>query len=195
MKNQELNAFLREKVKLSLDEIDLFIASAKKITLGKKDFFIEKGKKAPFKGYIQKGCTRTFFTDENIKENIIFFSFEGDWIGDIESYHLNSPSRVSIQCIEDCELLVWSKDSFERLIERISTLKNWYDYTAVRMYSNMFEKLIESKIRNVEEKYLYLLNKYPEHLQRVPAQYIADYLEIEPQSYSRLKRRIFLNKK
>lgn len=188
-----LTAFLKEKLKFSSEEIELFTQSGELRKLNKKDFYIQEGKRALYKGFIQKGCTRTYFTDSNIKQNIIFFSFEGEWLGDIESYHINKPSRVTIQALEDCEILTWTKSTFDKLSETIPQLKQWYKYSAVTMYSNIFNKLIESKIRTLEEKYAYLLNEHPEIILRVPAQYIADYLEIEPQSFSRLRKRMIDN--
>lgn len=190
MKTIQLDILLKEKLKLSNQQADLFISKGVNKEIGKKDFFIKEGQIALFKGYLRTGSVRVFYTDENLKENIIFFSFEHSWLGDIESYHLQKGSRVSIQAVEDCEILVYSKNTFGELEKKIPKLSRWYEHTALRMYSNIFDKLIESKIRKVEEKYVYLLNQHPEIFKRIPLQYIADYLEIEPQSLSRLRKRI-----
>lgn len=190
MIQQNLIQFLSEKIHLNTSEIEFFIKRGEIKPINKKRYFIKEGQRARYKGYIINGCTRTFYRDANLKENIIFFSFEGEWLGDIESYHLNKPSRVSIQAIEDCEIMIWTKTTFDEITLEIPKLQRWYDYTAVNMYSNIFDKLIESKIRNPEEKYKYLLKEHREMLLRVPAQYIADYLEIAPQSFSRLRKRL-----
>jgi len=190
MNEKRLKKFLIDNIKLSDEECELFLLKGKVKAIKKKEFIVQEGKIALFKGFLQSGCVRVFYTDKNIKENTLYFGFEGAWLGDIESYHLNKPSRVSIQAIEDCEMIFYTKNTFTDLSKQIKQLERWYEFSAVKMYSQMFDKLIESKIRNVEDKYLYLLSEHPEIFQRVPLQYIADYLEIEPQSLSRLRRRL-----
>ncbi|WP_299530181.1 Crp/Fnr family transcriptional regulator [Ulvibacterium sp.] len=187
---ENISLFLRNKVNLTEKEVDIFVDAIEVRKVSKKENFITQGKRAAYKGFLNKGCTRTYFTDNNGKDNVIYFSFENSWLGDIESYHLNKPSRISIQAIEVCQFFVITKDKFEHLETLIPNLSKWYNYTAVKMYSNLFDKLIENKIRNKEDKYNYLLTEHPYIFQRVPLQHIADYLEIEPQSLSRLRRRL-----
>ena len=187
---ENISVFLGDKVNLTEEEIAIFVDAIDVREVSKKENFITQGKRAAYKGFLNKGCTRTFFTDTNGKDNVIYFSFENSWLGDIESYHLKKPSKVSIQAIEDCQFFVVTKDKFEYLETLIPNLNKWYNYTAVRMYSNLFNKLIENKIRNNEDKYNYLLTEHPYIFQRVPLQHIADYLEMEPQSLSRLRRRL-----
>ena len=192
---KNISLFLKDKVKLTEKEIEIFIDAMEVREVQKKEYFITQGKRATYKGFLNKGCTRTYFTDENGKDNVIYFSFENSWLGDIESYHLNKPSRISIQALEDCIFCVITKEKFDQLETVIPNLKKWYDHTAVTMYSNLFDKLIENKIRNVEDKYNYLLSVHLYIFQRIPLQNIAEYLEIEPQSLSRLRKRILENHK
>jgi hypothetical protein len=50
--------------------------------------------------------------------------------------------------------------------------------------------LAEVKAQTAEERYLNLLNKHPHIFQRIPLQYIASFLDIEPPSLSRLRKRL-----
>lgn len=188
---KNITTFLQDKVRLTEKEIEIFLSAIEIREVAKKEHFVLQGKRAIYKGFLNKGCTRTYFTDENAKDNVIYFSFENSWLGDIESYHLNKPSRISIQALEDCQFLVLSKENFKRLELKIPNLQKWYNYTAVKMYSSLFDKLIENKIRNVTDKYKHLLFEHPYIFERIPLQHIAEYLEIEPQSLSRLRKRLF----
>jgi ribosomal protein L10 len=47
-----------------------------------------------------------------------------------------------------------------------------------------------SKTGSPEEKYLQLFQEQPTLFQRIPLHYIASYLGIEPESLSRLRRRL-----
>jgi hypothetical protein len=50
--------------------------------------------------------------------------------------------------------------------------------------------LNEVKSLTPEERYLDLVKKHPHIFQRIPLQYIASYLDIEPPSLSRLRSRL-----
>ena len=53
------------------------------------------------------------------------------------------------------------------------------------------DKLLSLFLDTPEELYLKLRQTEPDLLQRIPQYYLASYLGIEPESLSRLKRRIY----
>ena len=52
------------------------------------------------------------------------------------------------------------------------------------------DKLLSLLIDTPQERYLKLIETEPQLLQRIPQYYLASYLGIEPESLSRLKRRV-----
>ena len=110
--------------------------------------------------------------------------------GDFESYHTQQPGKLNIQAIEDCELILISRDDFSWLEQEIPKLQQWYFVKVRPMQFAMFNRLNEAKIATPQERYEALLKKHPDILQRVPLQYIAAYLDIEPQSFSRMRNRM-----
>lgn len=190
-----LISLFKQKFQFDNDQLALLADSLVPTKINKKNFYLQQGEIAKSKAFLTKGVVRYFYLDSNLKENTLFFRFENSWLGDIESYHEQTPSKINIQTLEDSELLVISKSSFATLQKQIPVLENWYAINAVKMYASLFSKLVEAKLRTPEEKYLHLLKNEPEIFQRVPLQYIADYLEIEPQSLSRLRKRLLKTKK
>jgi hypothetical protein len=88
------------------------------------------------------------------------------------------------------DLLVISKQDFTRMESEIPKLRLWYEVKQRKMNIAMINRLSDVKSGTCEERYSRLLDKHPEIFQRVPLQYIASYLDIEPQSLSRLRKRI-----
>jgi hypothetical protein len=85
---------------------------------------------------------------------------------------------------------VISKSDFTKMEIKIPKFRVWYEIKQRRMNVAMINRLSEVKSGTCEERYFRLLDKHPEIFQRVPLQYIASYLDIEPQSLSRLRKRI-----
>ena len=185
-----LGGFFQETFQLTNHEMSLISDKFQYRHLAKKDFYLHQGQIIQSKAFLLQGVVRIYYTDDNLKENVLFFRFENSWLGDVESYHEQTPSRINIQAIEPCEIAVISKSDFHGLEQYIPALHQWYSANAVKMYASLFNKLIEAKLRTPEEKYLHILRHEPQILHRVPLQDIAAYLEIEPQSFSRLSKRM-----
>lgn len=171
-------------------ELDTLLSCFNRAMLKKKDFYCKAGEIAKSKAYVNKGCTRTYVTDETGHERILFFAFEDWWIADMESYYSGQQGKNTVQALEDCELLVISKTDFSRLEKELPKLQQWYSIKMARSASAMNSRLAELKTSTPEERYLNLIKSRPEIFQRIPLQYIAAYLNIEPQSLSRMRKRL-----
>jgi CRP-like cAMP-binding protein len=156
----------------------------------KKEFYLRAGDITRVRSYLNKGCTRSFVIDEHGHERILFFALEDWWIGDFESFYSENPGTNYVQALEDCELLVITKEDFLKLEERIPKLKQWYAFKMGRTAAASLKRIEEIKTLSPEERYLNLLKKQPNLFQRVPLQYIAAYLNIEPPSLSRMRKRL-----
>ncbi|MBS1915555.1 MAG: Crp/Fnr family transcriptional regulator [Bacteroidetes bacterium] len=156
----------------------------------RKFFFLKAGQIAKYKAYINKGSVRNFTTDEKGGEHILYFSFEDWWVGDLESFYNQQPATINVQAMEDCEILCLQKNDLERLGEQIPKLKQLFVEKEKRSFFSHIKRLQEVKSLSAEDRYINLINKHPEIFQRIPLQYIAMYLDIEPQSLSRLRKRL-----
>ncbi|HEY6063678.1 MAG TPA: Crp/Fnr family transcriptional regulator [Chitinophagaceae bacterium] len=172
------------------EEFALFLSSFHSKTISRKDYYLRAGELCKSKAYLNKGCARNFVLDEQGHERILFFSFEDWWIGDLESYYSGKPGTNYVQMLEDSELLVIPKERFQKLEMEIPKLKQWYTSKMLRSASASRNRIEEMKTLSAEERYLNLLEKQPHIFQRIPLQYIASYLNIEPQSLSRMRSRL-----
>jgi hypothetical protein len=142
------------------------------------------------KAYVNKGCLRNFVIDELGHERTLLFPVEDWWTADIDSYYSGEVGTNYIQALEDCELFEISKENFLMLEDKIPKLKQWYTYKLTRKAMKSARRIEELKTLSPGERYLSLLDNNPEILQRVPLKYIASYLNIEPESLSRLRKRL-----
>lgn len=67
----------------------------------KKTFLLQEGEICNFEAYINKGCVRTFYIDENGFEVTLMFSIEDWWIGDIASFYEQQPSNLFIEPLKN----------------------------------------------------------------------------------------------
>ena len=179
-----------EKMQFTEDEFTLVLSHFRREYIPRKFFYLKSGQVLKQRAYINKGSTRTYTMDEKGGEHILFFAFEDWWIGDLESYYTQQPTTLYIQAMEDCELLCLAKNDLEKLGQQVPKLKTMFQQKEQRSSFANVKRLQEVKSLSPEERYLNLVKKYPEIFQRIPLQYIAMYLDIEPPSLSRLRKRL-----
>jgi CRP-like cAMP-binding protein len=184
-----INLFL-DTLKFTDAEFELVLSHFKLELIPRKCFYLKAGNISKQKAYINKGCMRTFTIDAKAHEHILFFSFEDWWLADFESYYTQEPAKQYIQAMENCELLCIAKTDLDKLEEEIPKLKIFFQQKKQKMIFATMNNLREVKSLTPEERYLNLLNKHPHIFQRIPQQYIAAYLDIEPPSLSRLRSRL-----
>jgi len=188
--NPKFTELFRQTFGFTEEEFDLFLSRFKVKTIPKKEYLLREGDCCHSKAYLNKGCTRSYAVDEQGHERILFFGFEDWWLGDMESYYSGKPSTTYIQMLEDSELLVISKENFLKSEQDIPKLKQWYSHKLLRSASASMNRIVEMKTQTAEERYINLVEKQPHIFQRIPLQYIASYLNIEPQSLSRMRSRL-----
>ena len=188
--NHKFVELFRQTFEFTEEEFTLFLSCFAFKTVTKKDYYLRAGECCHSKAYLNKGCARNFVLDEQGHERILFFAFEDWWLGDFDAYYSGKPGTNYIQMLEDSELLVISKENFQKAEQEISKLKQWYSFKMLRSASASRNRIEEMKTLSAEECYLKLIENQPHIFQRIPLQHIASYLNIEPQSLSRMRKRL-----
>lgn len=188
--NKKLPIYLSQLNFLNEQEINYAIAFFENITIKKNEFFVSEKKNCSQIGFVLKGAFRAFSTDENGEENTTCFKFENQIVTSYESFVSNKISNISIQAIEDCDLLVISRTNFLHLVEKIPS---WIAVQNLLTQQEFIEKekyLVHFKNKPAKEKYQQLLTENPEIINRVPVNYIASYLGITQRTLTRVKKEI-----
>jgi CRP-like cAMP-binding protein len=186
---------LRNTAQLNDAQIEKCLSYFEKKDFRKKQHFLMTGEICNTKGLINKGCFRRYTTDASGKECVLNFAVEDWWIGDLESFNNQQPTEYSVQALEDSEVLCISRMNHLLLSEAIPAYKLFHDEKTRRSHYATLKRLTTAQSGSPEQKYLLLMEQQPYLFQRVPLHFIASYLGIEPESLSRLRKRITLKEK
>ncbi|WP_018628096.1 Crp/Fnr family transcriptional regulator [Niabella aurantiaca] len=179
--------FLRQFVPLSLEEVKQILLPAIQVrTFHKKDIITRAGQIEEHMNFIKKGTLRKYYVQDK-DEIIVQISIEGHLISSQESFYTRTPSEYFIDAIEPATVLSMHYNALENVfasshnLERLGRLVT--EHTMV-----LKDKWQFSLIRQTpRERFLSFVDKYPEILQRVPQKYLASYLNIKPETFSRFK--------
>lgn len=175
------------QAKLSAEEWELFSSFVEPSKLGKKDFMFREGDVLRYLAFVNKGCLRYYVVDPKGDEHIVYFAFEGWWIGDMDSFFQQKPTIYYMQALEDCELFLFNLKNFNRAIDE-TAYGQFFKKATAQSYTATQRRFAELNTLSAEERYLKLVASKPEIFQRVPHHLIASFLGIKPQSLSRIRK-------
>lgn len=188
MENHPLQNHLN-KTPWTSDQKQLFLSQLHKKSLKAKDFLQLEGKICRFEAFVEKGILRSFYHKGEV-ELINQFFFEGQWVAAYDSFIAQTPAKVNIQALEDCELWMISKSAVDKLSME---LPEW-DTLGMQFFQHLFLKKEKRNavliLSSPEERYLSILQNQPKLLERVPLYYIAQYIGIQPESLSRIRKKL-----
>lgn len=180
---------LRSLVDFTDEELFLFMQRLKPVTLKKYAFYLKEGQVCKGMTIINKGGLRYFSRSEK-GDHTIGFAFEGEWIGDYESFLLQAPSADFIEAVEDCELFTLSYADMQALYQHSQRFERFGRLIAEQLFIKAAKQNRNVMTRSAEERYQELLSTQPHIFERLPQHLIASYLGIQPQSLSRIRAKL-----
>ncbi|WP_031301735.1 Crp/Fnr family transcriptional regulator [Sphingobacterium paucimobilis] len=188
--NQNYIRRIQENMSIPYDKALVLSREGTIVVLKKNQNWLSEGERADKLAFIIQGAMRSYLMNDKGEEINLLLQVNKDFIGDYESYISGKKASLYIKAMIETELFVISKDTINDLAQQDVF---WMDFK-IRMSDYAF---LEAKRRiedlllfTPEERYLNLLRKSREVLQKIPQKYISTFLGITPQSLSRIRRRI-----
>lgn len=177
---------LNEEEKNAIINADVFRSYKKGAVL------LEAGQRSKESYFILKGCIRTYYIIDGEERTTAFYT-EMDAFTP-QCVVTKTPTEYYISCVEDTILTISNTDMEVEVNSKFPK----FDIMCRKLSEELLAKeridFDEFKTSSPEQRYLNLMQKRPELIQRVPQHQLASFLGIKPQSLSRLRARIFEKK-
>jgi CRP-like cAMP-binding protein len=177
---------LTEDEKNALLSLDLFRSAKKGTTL------LKEGQKSQESYFVLKGCIRVYYIIDGEEKTTAFYT-EMDALTP-HCVIKKTPSEYFISCVEDTILTVSNSDMEVEINSKFPKFEIMCRILSEELLAKQQINFDEFKTSSPEQRYLNLLQKRPDLIQRVPQHQLASYLGIKPQSLSRLRARILEKK-
>ena len=179
--------FLHKFVTLWEEEFDEKIRPYAEVRhFRKKQVITKENELENYFNFITKGLVRKYYKKNKTEINTQI-STEGHIIHAQESFHSRTQSEYFIETIEPTTMVSISYNDLEKIyssshkMERLGRLVITFTMVIKDRWQMNMVKLTP------RERFLDFVHKNPDLLQRVPQKYLASYLNIQPETFSRFK--------
>lgn len=175
---------------IPIDEMKKFLKKTKFLIVKKDKYFLRVGEIPKYIGYVKSGLMRLYYIDYNGNEVTKHFCLENTLASSYSSFLQQVESKLYIQAIEDTKLFTIDYKTYLELL----TGHNCWQLLAKKLAEMLFilleKRESELLLNSAEERYIQFLKDYPGIEKRLNQYHIASYINIAPESLSRIRKNL-----
>jgi len=200
MSTDSLNQFLDfVGTEIDLDEETKVLISqyCRLVKIGKGELLLNIGEVCKDVYYIIEGRGISYFTDFNGKATTWFFHFNRPgapvknlFAVDYRSFLSNDPSAMSIQALTEITAIHFTKREVGLLVEQSTLFESWIRKLNEKSLIMAYDRIATLLVFSATERYQKFLTDEPYLLDMFSNYHIATYLNVTPQSLSRIRTRL-----
>lgn len=147
---------------------------------------LKEGEECKCMYYVERGMVRQFY-HKNGKDVTEHFSFEGKIVWCIESLLKHVPSQITIEALETSHLFALPRKELFAAIDTCPELGILYRKITEHALISSQHHADSQRFENAQERYERLLNEKPEIILRAPMIHVASFLQMTPETLSRVR--------
>ena len=156
--------------------------------IGKKEFLFKEGQVTNYLPFINDGIMINYIVNEDGEKHVIQIREAGLWLGDLHSFFSGATTRFNIQSYQPTELLLINHETFDYITKNHPVYERYFRLSIQNAYIQTLNRIYNLHSATAEERYLELIENIPKLLDEIPHYLIASYLNIQPQSLSRIRK-------
>ena len=179
--------YLNKFVSISDDEFEQNLLPILKVRrFGKREMLIKAGEVENYFNFIIKGLVRKYYKKGHQEINTQI-STEGHIIMSQQSFLGRQPSEYFIETIEPSIIVSIKYENLEELYNKSKKMERLGRLVVTYMMAISDSWQMQLIKMTPRERFLNFVMKNPQLMQRVPQKYLASYLNLKPETFSRFK--------
>jgi len=181
-----VKAYISNYVSLSEQEFSFLVSLFEMRNFKKRQKLVEEGQVEMHLNFILQGLARKYFYRKN-EEMVMQFSRETEIICCYDSFLSGEPSNFSVEAVEPMVVVSITHENVEKLYEFSPKMERLGRLLATQEYLKK-ESFEYNRLRlSSQERFVNFIRNNGYLMQRVPQKYLASYLNMKPETFSRLK--------
>ncbi len=185
---QRFRAHLSQTISLSDEEFAAIITKFQQQSYAKYAQVFREGDRVNAVYFVLNGLLKLVYHDDAGKQHILSFAMEDWWETDFQAFFKQQPSKLSLICLERCDLLQLSHENYQKLCLAFPVFERFLLQKSIAGNMAAQNRILSLLTSQAKERYEQLLASYPQLLQRLSKTQLAAYLGVSRETLSRLYR-------
>ena len=153
----------------------------------KGDMLLNQGVHDMEQYFILDGILKRVVTNQEAKEMILRFPAERDIETSYAAWRLHTPTPYSIVCVTKARVAKMPLAQWVAFLESHSQVKQAFEFEVMNLMSAIMAHTITLHLLDAPGRVHRFMRKHPELFERLPKKELASYLNLSPETLSRLK--------
>ena len=156
----------------------------------KGDPLVRQGDEQMEQLFILEGMLKRVVSNPQGREMILRFAAEGEQDTSYAAWRLRTPVPYSIVAVTKVRTVKLPMPLWVEYLERNQDLKSRFEYEVMKLMSEVMAHTITLHLLDAPGRVMRFERKHPELVGRIPKKELAAYLNLTPETLSRLKQRL-----
>jgi CRP-like cAMP-binding protein len=153
----------------------------------KGDLLLNQGVHEMEQYFVLDGILKRVVTNSEANEMILRFSAEREMETSYAAWRLKTPTPYSIMCVTKARVVRMPLSQWVAFLESHSKVKQAFEYEVMNLMSGIMAHTITLHLLDAPGRVHRFKRKFPELFERLPKKEMASYLNLSPETLSRLK--------
>lgn len=137
--------------------------------------------------FVLEGVQAIYVLNEKGEKVVLGFSYTGSPSGVFDSFSTRKPATLFLEALKPSKLLAMSSSKYQELFEVQPNFHEWGHEFFKNVLIGRLSREVELLTLNAKERYINFMQRCPEELKIIPQKYLASYLNMTPETFSRLR--------
>jgi len=153
----------------------------------KGDPLVRQGDEDMEQFFILEGMLKRVVSNPQGREMILRFAAEGEMDTSYAAWRLRTPAPYSIVAVTKVRIAELPMPAWVEFLERHAEIKHLFEYEVMKLMSEVMAHTITLHLLDASGRLSRFQRKHPELAGRIPKKELAAYLNLTPETLSRLK--------
>lgn len=165
---------------------------SKILTVKKNEILINYDSKSKDGYFILEGSFMVSQVQESGQSKAVWFHFDEifDFMATPDSYFMDTPTKYELKALEDSKVVKLNKQRVDSWVQTYSCFNQIYIQSIITDFVTIYEARSSLLSLSALDFLKYTKENFPFIFEKLPSYYIADFIGVTPEWYSKLQKKL-----